>query len=96
MLMEIMQTQTKNGGDFHMNDAGKTIASMTYVFAGEDKFILDHTVVSPDYEGKGLGRKLVEAAVNWAREMNYKIVPLCPYANSVFKKTPDYGDVWYK
>ena len=43
------------------------------------------------YEVKGY--KLVEAAVNFARENNIKIMPLCSFANAVFRKRSDYNDV---
>ena len=46
--------------------------------------------------GKGIGAKLVRAAVEWARQENVKLMPLCPYAKSVFGKTPDYSDVLVK
>jgi hypothetical protein len=29
----------------------------------------------------------------WARAEKVKLMPLCPYAKSVFEKTPDYRDV---
>jgi hypothetical protein len=39
------------------------------------------------------GRRLVEASVQWAREANVKLIPLCPFAKSVFDKTPEFRDV---
>jgi predicted GNAT family acetyltransferase len=36
---------------------------------------------------------LVKAAVGWARTDNRRLTPLCPFAHSVFEKTPDYRDV---
>jgi hypothetical protein len=38
----------------------------------------------------------VRGAVDWARTDNVKLMPLCPYAKSVFDKTPDYSDVLAK
>ena len=38
-------------------------------------------------------KKLVEAAVQWARAEDAKFIPLCPFAKSVFDKTPDYADM---
>ena len=85
---------TKNGA-FYIEDDGKEVATMTYVFAGDTKFIIDHTEVSSAYEGKGLGRQLVQAGVDFARAKGYKILPLCPYAKKVFAKTPEYNDVLF-
>lgn len=83
-------------GRFYIEDNSQSIALMEYVYAGTDKFIIEHTEVDTAFEGKGLGRKLVASAVEYARANNLKIIPLCPYANAVFSKDPDsYKDVWF-
>ena len=46
--------------------------------------------------GKNAGAQLVRAAVEWARAENVKLLPLCPFARSVFDKTPEYADVLAK
>ncbi len=91
--MEVKHNGNKYNGVFYMEDEDKQIASMKYVFAGDTKFIIEHTEVNPSYEGKGLGRQLVQAGVDFARANHYKILPLCPYAKKVFDKTPEYNDV---
>ena len=79
-------------GSFFIEIEGKQEAEMTFVFAGEDKIIIDHTGVNPGNEGKGLGKQLVAQAVTYARENNIKIIPLCPFAKKVFDKTPEFQD----
>ncbi len=61
---------------------------MTF-FVGEDKIIIDHTEVNPGNEGKGFGKQMVLKAVEYARERGLKIIPLCPFAKSVFDKVPE-------
>ena len=80
-------------GTFFIEIDGKQEAEMTFVFAGEDKIIIDHTGVNPGNEGKGLGKQMVAQAVTYARENNIKIIPLCPFAKKVFDKTPEFRDV---
>lgn len=82
-----------NKGYFHIDVDGKQEAKMTFVSAGDDKIIIDHTEVNPGNEGRGFGKKMVTKAVEWARENNIKIIPLCPFAKSVFDKTPEFRDV---
>lgn len=54
-----------------------------------------HTEVDPQYEGKGLAKTLLEAMVQYARQSNLKVLPLCPYVHAQFKRHPDlYMDVW--
>lgn len=80
-------------GFFHIDVNGKTEAKMTFVFAGPDKIIIDHTEVNEGNNGKGYGKKMVTKAVEYARERNIKIIPLCPFAKKVFDKTPEFRDV---
>lgn len=87
--MEIQQFNRESKGHFKAVENGKEAGIMTYSWAGKDKFIIDHTDVSPEFKGKNVGKQLVMAAVNYAKENNVKIIPLCPFAKSVFDKTPE-------
>jgi uncharacterized protein len=82
-------------GAFIWQQDGKRLAEMTYTVAGS-RIIIDHTTVDDSLRGQGVGAKLVRAAVDWARAENARLMPLCPYAKSVFDKTPDYADVLAK
>ncbi len=83
----------EKNGFFYIVVNDKIEAKMTFVFAGKEKIIIDHTEVNPGNNGKGFGKKMVEKAVAFARENNIKITPLCPFAKSVFDKTPEYQNV---
>lgn len=93
--MDIQQTNDTRRGYFEAVEDGKEAGKMTYTWAGDSKFIIDHTEVSPDFNGKGVGKKLVMDAVEYARTNNLKIIPLCPFAKSVFDKTADIRDVLF-
>jgi predicted GNAT family acetyltransferase len=79
-------------GAFVVERAGERLAELTYTVAGS-RVILDHTHVDDRLRGTGAGAKLVAAAVAWARAESRKLLPLCPFAKSVFDKTPAYADV---
>lgn len=68
---------------------------MTYSWAGDSKIIIDHTEVNAEFNGRGVGKQMVMAAVDFARENNIKILPLCPFAKSVFDKTEEIKDVLF-
>jgi predicted GNAT family acetyltransferase len=92
-MSEVQLEINDKNGFFYIDIEGNQEAKMTFVFAGDDKIIIDHTEVNPGNEGKGFGKKMVTKAVEWARENNIKIVPLCPFAKSVFDKVPEFRDV---
>lgn len=94
--MEIKHRENTHKGSFYVEERDLLLAEMTYSFAGSDKMILDHTVVADSLKGNGLGNRLVEAAVSYSRDKNIKIIPLCPFAKSVFERNPTYQDVLLK
>lgn len=91
--MDITHEQEDNKGLFIAASDGKKAGEMTYSRAGDQLIIIDHTDVEEDFRGQGVGDKLVREAVQFARDNNIKIVPLCPFARSVFRKNEDISDV---
>ena len=91
--MQIQLEQTVSKGSFFIEEAGNRLAEMTFTKAGERLIIVDHTEVSDALRGTGAGKKLVTEAVEYARKHKLKILPLCPFAKSVFDKTPEFEDV---
>ena len=83
-ILELEYNEKK--GSFYMTINDKIEAKMTFVFAGENKIIIDHTEVNSGHNGKGFGEKMVEKAVEFARDKGISILPLCPFAKSVFDK----------
>lgn len=68
-------------------------AEMTYSRAGTSRIIIDHTGVPEALKGRGVGKRLVEAAVKDARAEGFKIIPLCPFAKATLDRTPEWQDV---
>ena len=91
----IQHERSGHKGAFFLERDGERLAQMTYTVAGS-RVIIDHTDVDDRLRGTGTGRKLVEAAVEWARKEKAQLMPLCPFAKSVFDKTPAYRDVLAK
>lgn len=91
--MKIQLTSNDKGGTFYLiSDEGKPVGEMTFVMA-DHKMIIDHTAIYPEFEGHGLGKQLVHAGVQFARERDMKILPLCPFAKRVMFQKPGYADV---
>ena len=91
--MDIHREEHGRKGAFFIDEDGEWIAEMTYLKAGENAIVIDHTEVDPKLQGRNAGRELVAAAVTYARENGLKIKPLCPYAKKVIDSTPEYQDI---
>jgi predicted GNAT family acetyltransferase len=66
-------------------------AEMTYVRRGEDTIVADHTFVPPEFRGQGIAEKLMNAAIEDARDNRHKIVPLCSYVAAQFRRHPEWA-----
>lgn len=92
-MTEIKHSNNDKNGIFEIYHDGKRAGEMTYTWAGEDKFIIDHTEVDEAFGGKGLAKQLVIAGVEFARKKGVKVIPLCPYAKATIQRNADLQDV---
>ncbi|NWF90449.1 MAG: N-acetyltransferase [Ignavibacteriaceae bacterium] len=51
---------------------------------------LNHTYVPYQLRGKGIAGKLVEAALEYAKQNGFKIIPSCSYVDVYFQRHPEY------
>lgn len=94
MLILHKKVDTK-GMFFVKGENDEILAEMVYTMPSNEKMIIEHTEVSDELKGQNVGYQLVNTAVEYARTHNIKIIPICPFANSVFKKKPEYADVLF-
>ena len=91
--MEIKHKHSETKGSFYIELDGKVVGEMTYSIASPELIIIDHTEVGEELKGKGAGAQLLNALVDYARKNNIKVIPLCPFAKSVFEKKEELRDV---
>ena len=91
--MIILHKLVGNKGLFYVEVDGNILAEMVYTMASPTKMIIEHTEVSDELKGKNVGYRLVTTAVDYARQHNIKIIPLCPFAKSVFDRKEELRDV---
>ncbi|MDD7363730.1 MAG: GNAT family N-acetyltransferase [Peptoniphilus sp.] len=75
-------------------DQNKPDAFISWVPSGEDKIIIDHTIVNPALEGQGIAGKLLDKVTDYARENNLKILATCGFAVNRMKDNEEYSDVY--
>ena len=89
--IEITIQDTKGAA---LGKQGETIlGECTFSITPNGLIIIDHTDVSEQARGTGLGVRLVKSIVDYAEKHQQKIIPLCPFANAQFKKHPEWKSV---
>ena len=92
-MINIKHSEKDGKGIFEALEEEKNAGEMTYVKNKENLIIIDHTEVNSAFEGKGIGKQLVDAGADYARTNHLKILPLCPFASKVMKGNEKYADV---
>ncbi len=71
---------------------GDQIATLTYKIVDQE-ITLIRTWVPEQIEARGVGSKLVQTALELARQNNYMVVPRCPFVAAFIKKHPHFLDL---
>ncbi|MCP9198427.1 N-acetyltransferase [Gramella sp. GC03-9] len=91
--MEIKHKENDSRGMFYIESDKGLIGELTYFKSDKNILTIDHTEVKREMENKGIGSRLVAKSVEYARENNLKIDPLCPFAEVKFDQNSSYDDV---
>ena len=91
--MTVQHKSKGRHGMFYVEEDGEVAAEMVYNSTSENKMIIEHTEVNPSLEGRGVGKQLLAALIEYVRANDIKVVPLCPFANAMLKRTKEWQDV---
>ncbi len=92
--MRFQNNKSGNGGFIALNNETEEIGRLTYtIFPEQNKLIISFVLVHPKFEGRGMGRYLVQEAIKFARENDWKVYPHCSYARSVMMRMDDARDI---
>lgn len=90
-LDELAIKHDESRGRFEAYLSGQ-VAFLTYRRMN-GSIIFDHTEVPPELEGHGIGGRLAQAALEYARSSHLKVVPLCPFLADYVRKHTEYQDL---
>ena len=94
MELTVRHDDSASRGAFFFADAdGRRVAEMTYSRTNPTLVIVDHTEVDPSLGGQGVGRRLLDALVEWARGSGTKVIATCPFVKAQFAKDASLRDV---
>lgn len=92
--MKYENNRSGNGGVLILNKEEEEVGRLTYtIFPDENKLVISYVLVHSKFEGKGMGKYLVDEGIKFARENNWKVYPHCSYARSVMNRMKDVDDI---
>jgi len=83
----------ETSGRYLIDLAPGVVAEMTYQRTGPNTILIDHTRVPPQYRGKNIAEKLMLYAIDDARQNGAKIIPVCSYVITQFKRHPEWSNL---
>ena len=92
-MLQIKHIEIDSFGEFTAWLDDQQAGEMTYTRPNPDTMVINHTQTFSGFEGQGIARQLVLAAVDFARLNHRQITPRCSYALAVLTRTNDYQDV---
>lgn len=78
---------------FEIRPAGAREVAFLDVLPGPKVWSLTHTEVPEALEGRGLGTRLVRAALEHVRALGATVMPLCPFVVAHLARHPEEADV---
>ncbi|HEU6445444.1 MAG TPA: GNAT family N-acetyltransferase [Gaiellaceae bacterium] len=69
------------------------VAGCVFYAERDGALVLLHTEVADEYEGKGVGSRLVAATLDDVRARGLSVVPRCPFAKGYIERHPEYADL---
>jgi predicted GNAT family acetyltransferase len=91
-MLEIKSQHQAHTGSLTARSEGEVVGHIDFVSVDPETIDLTHTEVFPRFEGRGFGRDLVKAAVDFARAEGLKLEASCPFARKVLVRNPEYRD----
>lgn len=90
--MKVIHENNSRGGIFKTIENGMEIGELTYTW-DNGVMIIDHTGVISSYSGRGVGKNMLRKAVEYARENQVKIYPVCSFARKEMNENADLQDI---
>ena len=85
--------ETSDRGAFVLSRDGRRGGRMAYRRVTQTLIVIDHTEVSDELRGQGVGRALLDTAVAWARATGTKVEATCPFVTAQFAEDAAIRDV---
>lgn len=87
--LEITNNTSENRFEVWVNELG---SKLDYI-EDKDSFAITHVGVHPDLRGGGVAGKLMQFAMDYAKEKSLRVIPICSYAIAWIQRHPEYKEL---
>lgn len=95
MDIDAQDLEVKNNVDANQFEIqlGDETAIITYYLKGDHIYVMLHTEVPPNYEGRGIANHLIHDSLEIVRAEGGKVVPICPSVKKYIQRHVEYQDM---
>lgn len=88
--VEVTDNEAEGRYEAHVNGE---VAGYLFYRERPGGLVLIHTAVPDEFEGQGIGGRLVAAALDDIRRRGLSVTPLCPFAAGYIDRHQEYADL---
>lgn len=88
----VSHRETARRGRFHIGVG----AEMTYTRPAESVMKVNHTLVDKEHRGKGLAQQPYHAMIQFARDNQRTVIPICSFVVTMLERHPEDADLLEK
>lgn len=68
------------------------LSKLDYSIHGSTILML-HVGVYPDHRGQGIAGKITKVGIEYAKEKNLRVIPMCSYVAAYIRRHPEYAEL---
>jgi len=68
------------------------LSKLDYIQNGKN-FVITHVGVYPEYRNQGIAAKIVQTALEYAKQNSLRVIPMCSYAAAYIRRNPQYAEL---
>lgn len=91
--MELTVTDVPEQSRYEARTDNGVVAGFLMYKLADRILVVTHTEVEPEYEGQGVGGRLVQAVLDDVRRRGLHVLPICPFTKAWIERHPDYQDL---
>jgi predicted GNAT family acetyltransferase len=87
-MANVETRDNRDAARYEIREDGQLAGFLDYRL-GQGRITLVHTEIDDAHSGRGLGGRLVRAALEDARSRDLQVVPVCPFVSHIIRSEPD-------